>query len=264
MPTEPMIRKSTHDLALLIASNLRAAQLPEYVERHFLDNKEEVVLAICRGFVLPQQVATLVETVAPTPIPVVTEVHDLNWWIAKTEKFTKKHFGVSIILRERFAIPAELEGKNVIPVFDPGHLTNRMVVDQALKGFGLAVYEEADVMRYKGSEQSDAPTLHFIDDSVTPDADTMGLSPNDLRKTKKSYLRLRGYGLAFAVYHFTTGKYLDPETFTWFPEDRLSDGRVANGYWSPGSRKVRFYWRFSDNRDSRSGGRVAIPVPRNP
>ena len=91
------------------------------------------------------------------------------------------------------------------------------------------------MMKYAGSEASDGPTLRFIENSIRPNADTMGKSPNDLRQTGKSYLRLRGYGLVFALHHFAKGKYLDPETFTWFPEDRLSGGDVACGYWYPDS-----------------------------
>ncbi len=189
---------------------------------------------------------------------------NLDWWLAKTEEFAEKHLGVRVNLRERFAIPAELPWESAIPVFDPGALTNRGMVDFALRAQGLAVWEEEDVMKYAGSEAGEAPTLHFINNSVTPDDDTMNLSPNDLRATKKSFLRLRGYGLAFAVYYFATGKYLDPKTFTWFPEDRLPGGSVAHGAWDPARREVRFYWGCAGYRSSDGGARVAMPVSLKP
>jgi len=185
---------------------------------------------------------------------------DLDYWLDQTQKFTKKHLGVEVNLRERFAIPAELPWKSVLPVFDPGNLDNRGMVEKALKGLGLNVYEETDVMNYASSAMSGAPTLHLIENSIIPNADTMGKSPNDLRETKKLYLRLRGYGLAFALCFSAKKVWLDSQTWTWFPEDRLSDGDVANGYWDPGYRKVGFDWSDPGDRRSSSGARVAMPV----
>ena len=249
----PFVRRA-YNLGLKATANfadiLTEAQI-EYYEQHL----GELSSAIRRGFILPDQ------PVVQGPSAVTTDTeHTLDWWLDKTQEFAKTHLGVEINLRERFAIPAELPWKNVIPVFDPGTLTNRGVVEQALKALGLTVYEETDVMKYAGSEALNAPTLHFIEDSVRPNADTMNVSPNQLRKTGKSYLSLRGYGLAFAVYHFATGKHLDPETFTWFPEDRLSDDMVASGDWRPDDRKVGFYWDYSGYRRSFGGARVAISV----
>lgn len=264
MPTEPTIRKSTHDLALLIAGQVHTAQLPEDVERHFLKNKDEIPSAIARGFILQGQEAAPVAIVTPAPAVISTAEQTLDWWLAKTEEFSKRYLGAEINLRERFAIPAELPWGSIIPVFDPGSLTNRDMVKKALGGLNLGVYEETDVMKYAGSKAGEEPTLHFIENSVRPNEDTMNMSPNQLRDTKKLFLRLRGYGLAMAVYHFATGEYLDPETFTWFPEDRLPGGRVAFGDWDGSSSRVRFYWSYPDYRGSCCGARVAMPVSLKP
>jgi hypothetical protein len=134
------------------------------------------------------------------------------------------------------------------------------MVNQVLKSLKLDVYEETDVMKYSGSEASAQPMLHFIENSIRPNADTMGKSPNDLRQMGKSFLRLRGYGLAFGLYHYARSQYLDSETWTWFPEDRLSDDEVAEGSWDPGYRKVGFGWSSSDYRNSCRGARLAMPV----
>ncbi len=209
----------------------------------------------------------LIEGKRPEIIPTVIEEkaadlkmpRTLDWWIAKAQEFAKEHLGVDIDLRAKFDIPAGLPWEDAIPVFDPGTLSNRDAF-KLLKKLGLNPWEETDVMKYAGSEKSGKPTLHFIQNSKKPDEDTMDLSPNDLRKTGKSYLRLRGYALAMAVYNFATGEHLDPETFTWFPEDRLSGGSVAYGYWRPDYRGVRFYWTCPDSRHSRSGARVAMSV----
>lgn len=195
----------------------------------------------------------------PSWTSTTTIVQDLDWWIAKTEEFTKKFLGVEVDLRDRFAIPTELPWKSIIPVFDPGGLTNRNAIQKALKDLGLAVYEEVDVMKYSGSGANKEPTLRFIQNSILPDEDTMGLSSNQLVATSKNWLDLRGYVLAFGLHHFATGEYLDPQTFTWLPIARLAAGGVANGLWYPDSRKVRFGWDSSDHRNGRSGSRLAMP-----
>jgi hypothetical protein len=258
MSTEPTIRKSTHDLAMLIASQVHAAQLPEDVERHYLKHKGEIATALNRGFILPELEPPTQIITPPTTIEIVEE-HDLDWWLAKAQEFAKLRFGVDVDLRKRFVISTQLLWQNAIPVFDPGNLTNREMVDKVLKASSLSVYEEADVMNYTGSEADQGPTLHFIENSVRPNTDTMNKSPNQLRATGANYLRMRGYGLAFALYKFAMGKHLDPETFTWFPEDRLPGGNVACGCWYGG--KVRFCWYSPDYRYSYSGARMAVSVP---
>jgi hypothetical protein len=189
---------------------------------------------------------------------------DLNFWLNKCQEFAKKYLGVEINLRERFVIPAELPWKSVIPVFDWG-ITNREAVQKALKDFGLTVWEEVDVMKYSGSSANGQPSLYLIQNSIQPDSDTMmNMSPDQLVATKKNWLDLRGYALAFGVYHFATGEYLDPETITLFPNTRLAPGQVAFGHWRPDSLKVRFSWRRSAGQDGDSGARLTISVPLNP
>ena len=189
---------------------------------------------------------------------------DLDWWLKRAETFARKRLGVKVSLREMFDVPTELPWKSVIPVFDPGGLTNRDMVDKALKAQNLTVYEETDVMGYTGSEANTKPTLILIKNSIRPDEDTLtqtGMSADDLRQTGKPYLRLRGYGLAMGLYYFVKKGYLDPkETWTRFPEDRLPGGVVALGRWFPLRRRVGFGWGRPGLRRSRGGGRVAMSV----
>jgi len=145
-------------------------------------------------------------------------------------------------------------------IFDPG-LTNREMVTKALKGQNVGVHEEFDVTDYYGSQSRGRQTLYLINDSIRPDEDTMGLSPNQLLATGKSYLSLRGYGLAQARQKFLEREFLDPQTYTWFPENRLAGGSVADGSWRSGTGKVRFNWFGPGYRFPNGGARVAIPVP---
>ena len=252
-----------YNLGMKIVPNLLhvlTAEKLEYYETHLSELKD----ALAKGLVLPQQEEQATPAIVPTPALFKSSDTDLNFWIAKTEEFAKKYIGVEINLRERFAIPAELPWASVIPVFDPGGITNRGAVEKALKSLGLAVYEEVDVMNYSGSKANKEPTLHFIQNSLRPDDDTMGLSPNQLVATNKNWLDLRGYALAFGVHHFATGEYLDPRTWTRFPNARLADGEVANGHWLPDNRRVKFDWYHSDYRNEYRGARLAIRVPLLP
>jgi len=257
----PLVKRA-YNLGLKAVPNF-AEVLSEGQIAYYEEHLDELQAALRRGFIIPTlETAAIIES-APPALFKASET-DLDYWLDQTQKYAKKHLGVTIDLRKRFNIPAELPWKSVIPVFDPGNMTNRQMVEKVLKGPGHDVYEETDVMKYAGSDASSDPTLHFIENSIRPNADTMNMSPNYLCETGKSYLRLRGYGLAFAVYHFAKGKPLDPETYTWFPMDRLSDGYVARGRWSPDYRQVRFSWRGPGSRLSFSGARVAMPIPLKP
>jgi hypothetical protein len=257
----PLVKRA-YNLGLKAVPNF-AEVLSEGQVAYYEEHLDELQAALRRGFIIPTpETAAVIESAPPALFKIADT--DLDHWLDQTEKFAKKHLGITIDLRKRFAIPAELPWKSVIPVFDPGNMTNRQMVENALKGPGHDVWEETDVMKYDGSQASKEPTLHFIENSIRPNADTMNMSPNQLRKTGKLYLRLRGYGLAFAVHKFATNKPLDPETFTWFPEDRLSDGYVAFGNWYPDDRQVGFSWSSPDGRDSGSGARVAMPIPLKP
>lgn len=187
-----------------------------------------------------------------------TAGRDLEWWLAQAEKFAKRHLGLDIILRNHFDIPAEFPWREVIPVFDSGDITNRHVI-KILQRCGHAVLQERDVMMFDGSEVGTEPTLCFINNSSDPDEDTMRRSPNQLLKTGKEWLGLRGYGLAFALYHFATGTHLDPETLTWFPKDRLPGNGVACCGWR--GRKVKFQWFYSGRRGQKRGARMVVPAP---
>lgn len=259
-----LIDKTSHDLSLVVAANVVTCGLPSEVQEYYLANKHLIPEAILRGFVLPSLEAPIASAVVAPSALFKAKDTDLATWLAKTEEFAEKHFGVKINLRKRFAIPEVFPWKSVIPVFDPGGLTNRDAVQKALKDSGLTVWEEVDVMKYSGSEVNKEPTLHFIQNSVRPDEDTMEMSPDQLVATGKNWLGMRGYALAFGVHHLATGQYLDPETFTWFPNNRLSGGKVACGGWLPGRREVRFCWSSSGHRRGYGGSRLAIPVPLLP
>ena len=198
-----------------------------------------------------------------TPMVFKTTGTDLDKWLDEAEKFAKDHLGVEVKLRKRFAIPKTLPWKSAIPVFDPGNLTNRAMF-KLLNKLGLNPWEEMDVMQYSGSKASGAPTLHLIQNSVRPDEDTMGMSPDQLVATQKSWIELRGYGLAFGLHHVVTNEYLDPQTFTWFPGNRLRSVRVARGYWDAGARQVRFLWYYSFVLNPDGGARLAMSVPLIP
>lgn len=259
----PLVKRA-YNLGLKVVPNL-VEVLGEteivYYEQHLGELQE----AILRGLALPkpelQPAPAIAAPITPPPLFKTADT-DLDSWLSKAEEFAEKYLGVSVKLRDCFAIPVELPWKSAIPVFDPGGLTNRDAVEKALKASGLAVWEEVDVMKYSGSEANKKPTLHLIQNSIQPDTVTMSFSPDQLVNTGKTWLNPRGYALAFGLHHFVTNEYLDPQTWTWFPASRLSPGKVAGGRWNPDGRKVRFSWGSSGG--GRSGSRLVISVPFKP
>jgi hypothetical protein len=193
-----------------------------------------------------------------TPVLFKAEDADLNFWLQKSQEFTKKFFGVEVDFR-KFEIPKQFPWGSVLPVFDPGNITNRQAIE-VLQKLGLKVWEEVDVMEYTGSEVGGKPSLTFIQKLISPDGETMGMSPNQLVETGKNWLYLRGYTLAFGLYCFATSKYLDTETFTWFPNCHLSAGGVAHSLCRPAHGGVGFGWFGASNCHDSGGARLAMPV----
>jgi len=251
------LTKRAYNLGLKAVPNFEA--LDEARIKYFESHLDQIPGAIERGFVLLGQSVKVEE--APVSVVYKTADTDLGDWLVKAQDLAREFFGVDVNLFQHFAIPEVIPWPSAIPVFDPGGLTNRNMVKRAFKDLGLSVYEEVDVMSYDGAEANKSPTLQLIANSIKPDAWTLtnpGTSPNQLLATGRRFLRLRSYGLAFALRKFVKNDYLDPETWTWFPEDRLPDGLVANGRWHPDTGEVGFYGFRPGYRHPPHGARVAI------
>jgi hypothetical protein len=185
-----------------------------------------------------------------------------------TEVYIKKAFGLVVNLKKmfNFSVVAELlysvKWTKALPVFIPQGVDNRQAVDSLFTvGFTKKPDEEDDVMKYRWSEGSDKPRLYLVNFSARPDDDTMGVSPNNLVKTGKLWLPLKGYAVAQGLYNQMTGEYLDQRTWTWFPGETLPEGHTADGRWSPNYGQVIFGWYYSPFEGRGFGPRLAIPVP---
>ncbi len=184
-------------------------------------------------------------------------------WLKAREELHKFFTGESIVLRDVFAFSDEqLVRTDLIPVFRPVGATNRMAINWKKK-LEVQVYEEVDVMKFKNSAGPKTPEMYLINRSVKPDRDTLGKnakSPDQLIVVpNKIWLGLYGWADADTLHFAVTGDHFDPETVTWFPNDRLPGGRVARGSW--GGTRVCFLWRYRDSCYSYYGARVAVPVP---
>lgn len=256
--TEPLIRKSTHDFALLVAGQIHAAGLSEEVEKHYLAQKQKVCPALKGTFVLPGAIPLPVAPVETQGYPI--EETDCLAWLGHLEWFAKEHFATEIVLRDKFPIPVRLPWKQVLPIFDPG-FTNREMVDK-LKAQELSVYESVDVMRYAGSGAFNAPRLYLVERSLTPTAATMGLPPKFARHwfagRQTVPLNLRGYGIGTSLWHKVESQFLDPQTWTWFPENTLPDGRIACGRCDPARGEVKFCYDDASDEHGNCGFREAI------
>ena len=233
--------------------------------QYWIDNPDRFESVIAEA--LMPKLATAASPVPLSPLvslPVLFKTEDTNLEeaIALSEKFSAKVLGNSVDLRKLFNLPAKLPWKNVLLVFDPGY-DNRKAVEVAIKGQSLNEWEETDVMKYSESAKSAEPTLHIIENSITPTADTLGdqaKSPNQLNADGRLYIELRGYALAFGQRYFGFKDSLDEFTWTWCPKNRLRGGGVALGGWRPYYRQVWFDWHGSDGVDPSGGARLAIPV----
>lgn len=243
MPTEPLIRKSTHDFAMLVASQAHAAGLSRETEEHFLEKKEQVVPAFRNGFVLPCAIVSPAVSVEIGGYPI--EETDCLEWFGHMERFSKEYFGKEIVLRDAFPIPARVPFKKVLAIFDPG-LTNREMVNKALKAQGLSVGEGTDVEKFTGAD-ADSPRLWLVERTPQPRS-ARGMPPKfaqqyfEGRQTRP--LALRGYGIGTGLLYRVEKTFLDPDakTASWFPENILFPaGHVAYGRYHPTGRKVWFY-----------------------
>ena len=260
-----LIDKRYMDLHAMIGANLPDC-VGEAELEYYLTHREEIPEALRgRGFVIPRQVQAKVTV--DTPRLYELEETDLTPAIANSFGFSRKFLGSSDArFREMFDFPTALPWRNVLVIFDPC-LTNREAVDRALKAQNLDVYEENNVMEYSGSEKDKEPTLYLIENSLRPTADTLGdnaKTPDQLNADGRFYLPLRGYALAFGQRFLIQRDYLDPETCTWFPHNRLPDGKVARGDWDPNDREVKFFWGRPGNRRGSMGARLAIRVSLKP
>ncbi len=237
--------------------NFETAGLPQEVIAFHREHKDQIIPAIRRGFILPG-------TIVPSAVPVETvgypiEETDCFQWLGHMEKFAKDYFKAKVTLRDVFPLPARLPWKQALPIFNPG-LTNREMVDKALKSRKLSVYEYTDVMKFgSGANMS---CLCIIERSAKPTLATMGLPPKFAKHwfagRQTVSLNLCNYGIGMSLRHEIEKEFLDSQTVTWFPESTLSVGFVAYGGYGPGFGGVEFGCRGSGCERGDFGFREAI------
>ncbi len=187
--------------------------------------------------------------------------------IEAMEAYARLALGLEVVLAEMFNLSVvpellvQVDWVSVLPVFIPAKLNNRQAVDSLVTAGHQKPYEGVDVMRYTGSAGSEKARLLLVENSPRPSPDTMGQSSDSLVKSGGLWLPIPGYAIAQGLRHQLTDDYLDPETCTWFPNERLPGGRAARGRWRPDCGNVRFYWGYSDCEDPSAGARLAIKVP---
>ena len=258
----PWSQEHTDLLAMVVP---HMAVIGEDERKHYLrtDNRDQIPVALKRGFVLPSAIVSSAVPVALEGYPI--EETDCHIWLGHMQQFAEKYFGTKAKIGDIFDLPLRVPWKNCLPILDPG-LTDREMIDKALKARSITVYEEKDVMKFTGAGASPRPQLHIIQRSLTPTEAGMGLPPRFHQKwfagRQTRPLHRRAYGIATSLHHAIEKQFLDPQTFTWFTENRLSDGNVAYGDWFGGS--VGFSWNDPDDEGDGGGFREAIEVPLKP
>ena len=185
-------------------------------------------------------------------------------WLKARETLHTFFTGDTIVLTDIFAFTdEELASTSLMPAFRPAGATNRKAVDWKKKMGETEPYEEVDVMGYKNSGGPNEPELYLLNRSVRPDEDTLGKhakSPDALIQVpNKLWIGLYGWCDADTLHAAIAGKHLDPETWCWFPKDRLPDGKVAHGHSSSGP--ARLLWDYRGYCTPLGGARSAKKVP---
>ncbi len=250
-----------------ITPNLEKALSADQIA-HYRKHKKELVPAIQRGFLLPGEIRLPAVPVETAGYPI--EETDCFLWLGHMEQFAEMWFGTKVTLRDMFPLPARLPWKQILPIFDPAGLTNREMVDKALKAQNLSVYEYTAVEKFT-DETVEASRLYLAERTPPPTAGTMGLPPKFAKQwfagRQTVPLHLRGYGIGTGLLYQVEQKFLDPEakTVTWFPENiYLPGGNVACSCYDPGRREVGFNRCGAGCEDAGCGFREAIALSLKP
>lgn len=274
----PKVSKNQLDLAVMIGANIHLVS--EDVAAYFTknDNRSQISGALLRGFVLPGTETGKSETVtevaskpgqATASIVLNSTGPIFADWLEAREKLHEFLTGEKVKLCEMFVIPDALLLRNdIMPVFRPAGASNRDAVNWKKK-LGIVVWEEIDVMKYENAKGPKAPELCYISRSARPDENTLGEkaeSPDGLVKVamekNQAWLNLYGWSDADNLHLLINEEHLDPkETVTWFPKDRLPDGRVACGGWGAGGSEVGFDWHRAGHCAPSVGARLATFLP---
>ena len=237
----------------------------EYLEA----NPPELANAATRALQINLQPATESRNVIEQPKVIVPNLRQtgstLADWLKGREELHKFFTGETIVLTDLFALtPEELASATLMPAFRPAGATNRQAVDWKLKIGETTPFEEVDVMKYKNSNGSKEHELYLLNRSTEPDTDTLGKnakSPNNLILVKdKLWIGLFLWADADTLHRAITGSPLDPNTWCWFPHDRLPGGKVACGY--SGGGRSQFSWYYAVSCYPNYGARSAKKVPR--
>jgi len=258
----------TGDQSIRIGNKLAEIQRQLYLQRDGYPYdpvllEDHLQAAVEGKFAVVQKQQEISETTITTP-SLRSTPPTLATWLTAREKLHTLFTDETVILRDLFALTdEELASTTLMPAFRPKGATNRNAIEWKLKMGETQPYEEVDVMRYKNSKGLKAHELYLINRSLTPDEDTLGdnaKSPDKLIEVpNKLWLGLYGWCDADTLHHAITGEHLDPNTCTWFPEDRLRGDGVAGGGGDGG--RVWLCWYYADGCNPSYGARSAKKVP---
>ncbi len=256
---EATLEKEQLDLLALSIPHFGAIGVEEC--KHYLrtENRGGISDAFRRGFVLPSAIIPSVAPFEAVGYPIGET--DCLQWLGHMEKFAEKYFGVKVSIRDMFPIPEKLPWNKILPVFNPG-LTHREMMNKAFNS-RTQPYEYTDVMQYNGSCAM-GTVLYLTERSLRPNEATMGMPPKFAKQlfTFAGHgtvpVNLCAYGIGTCLHHEVEKQYLDPETWTWFPENKLSGGYVAYGRYDPSNGEVGFDCSDSGCERGRFGFREAI------
>ena len=190
-----------------------------------------------------------------------TEASNVAEGVSNCERFTRDVMGIDINLRKEFDIPPTLPFERPLFVFDQG-VSTRTTIDTSLRIQGISTWEKQGSGRCLDQSGSHPSSLVCIENELTPTTVTLG-HPSVYRTDTSQYIDIRKYILAFATLYFLRREHLDVHTWTVFPSNSLSDGRLLYACWYENLNQVGISWAYPVVFNNKKyGARRMIPIKR--
>lgn len=207
--------------------------------------------------------ALLAEPEKVPPASAESVQRDIDWWISKSEEYTRELFGEKVSLRTKFVFPS-LPWLGAIPVYDPDTLPTVEVLRRTVSLLGIQSWGGPASRHYHGCMPGGRPRLQFTPEGKAPSVETLGKSNLSLKQSGKPYLEIRSYVIAYGLFYSATREFFDLESETGFPCDQMpGPGRSWHASFRTlhsldGNYEMRCSWQYAVDTDAIRGAREVL------
>lgn len=230
---------------------------------HYLrtENRSQIPEAFRRGFVVSNSSRSLAAPVECPSYPI--EETDCLLWLDNAKRFTLDYFVGSQDDLHQFELPPRLPWKQVLVIYNPG-ISNMKIYNgvRCHSGIDFQMSDTSADYCWRTSLPS-LPKLYIIERNPSPTPAAMGLPAKYAlhwfggRKTVP--LPIGAYILGTSILNYVTGKFLDTETTTVFPNNLLpSSGPVVQALYDNEGSAISIKLGDATDDNPRFGFREAI------